>query len=214
MTDIKNESIALFLTELAGKQATPGGGSAAALMGAQAAALVSMVCNLTIGKAKYALVETEMQDILNQALHLQNHLTVLIQQDIDVFNKLMACYALPKITDQEKSFRNQNLQNVLTEAVDVSLACAQGCAKIIALSQAAAEMGYSGVISDAGVAAIAAIGGLKSSALNVYINTSSLLDKEFVTLKMSEINILVEQSEKQAEQVFELVKGKLLAPKS
>ncbi len=67
MSEIKDKSIEIFLDELASKQATPGGGSAAAVMGAQAAALVSMVCNLTIGKPKYAAVELELRDLLGEA---------------------------------------------------------------------------------------------------------------------------------------------------
>ena len=60
MSEIKENSIQIFLDQLASRSATPGGGSVAALMGAQSAALISMVCNLTIGKPKYAEVETEM----------------------------------------------------------------------------------------------------------------------------------------------------------
>ncbi|MDD1622927.1 MAG: cyclodeaminase/cyclohydrolase family protein, partial [Methylococcaceae bacterium] len=67
MTQIKDKSVEIFLDELASKQATPGGGSAAAVMGAQAAALTSMVCNLTIGKPKYAEVEAEMQALLAES---------------------------------------------------------------------------------------------------------------------------------------------------
>ena len=64
MNEIKDKSIQQFLDELASRQATPGGGSAAAIMGAQSAALIGMVCNLTIGKPKYAEVEEEMQALL------------------------------------------------------------------------------------------------------------------------------------------------------
>ena len=65
MSEIKDQTIEYFLNELASKSATPGGGSAAALMGAQGAALVSMVCNLTIGKPKFAEVEAELQTVLD-----------------------------------------------------------------------------------------------------------------------------------------------------
>ena len=98
-----DKSVQIFLDELAGKQATPGGGSAAALMGAQAAALISMVCNLTLGKPKYANVAEEMQALLAESEALRTGLTDMIKADIDVFNKLMACYALPKNSDAEKS---------------------------------------------------------------------------------------------------------------
>ncbi|MEQ1531686.1 MAG: cyclodeaminase/cyclohydrolase family protein, partial [Methylococcales bacterium] len=89
MTEINNKSVQNFLDELASKSATPGGGSAAALMGAQGAALVSMVCNLTIGKPKFAEVEAEMQEVLSKAEALRSQLTSLVHADIDVFNQLM-----------------------------------------------------------------------------------------------------------------------------
>jgi formiminotetrahydrofolate cyclodeaminase len=93
MSEIKDKAIQQFLDELASKTATPGGGSAAALMGAQGAALVSMVCNLTIGKPQFAAVEAEMLTVLDKAEALRSQLTDLIKQDIDVFNRLMAKYA-------------------------------------------------------------------------------------------------------------------------
>ncbi|MGZ8911448.1 MAG: cyclodeaminase/cyclohydrolase family protein, partial [Methylococcaceae bacterium] len=67
MNEIKDKSLQVFLDELASKVATPGGGSVAALMGAQSAALTSMMCNLTIGKPKYAEVEAEMQALLQKS---------------------------------------------------------------------------------------------------------------------------------------------------
>ena len=86
MSEIKDKSVQLFLDELASKQATPGGGSAAAVMGAQAAALVSMVCNLTIGKPKYAEVETQMQALLIESEALRETLIAMIKADVDVFD--------------------------------------------------------------------------------------------------------------------------------
>ena len=99
MSNIKDKSIQLFLDELASKSPTPGGGSVSALMGAQAAALVSMVCNLTIGKEKYAEVEEEMRALLQQAETAREKLIALIAADVDTFNNLMSAYALPKETD-------------------------------------------------------------------------------------------------------------------
>ena len=102
MSEIKQQSLQTYLELLASKQATPGGGSAAALMGAQAAALVSMVCNLTIGKPKYAEVDAEMRALLVESEALRETLTGMIKADVDVFNQLMACYGLPKSTDEER----------------------------------------------------------------------------------------------------------------
>ena len=179
MSEIKDKSIQIFLDELASKSATPGGGSVSALMGAQSAALTSMVCNLTIGKPKYAEVEIEMQALLQKSEALREKLTGLIKADIDVFNHLMAAYGLPKETDEEKAARSEAIQTVLKAATEVPLDCARACAEAIELSRCAANKGSLGVISDAGTAVMAGYCGLKSAALNVYINTGSLKDRQF-----------------------------------
>ena len=209
MTEIKIQSIQTFLDDLASKSATPGGGSAAALMGAQAAALVSMVCNLTIGKPKFAEVEAEMQKTREQAEALRKQLTGLIQADIDVFDRLMSKYALPKETEEEKAIRSEAIQEILKEATEVPLQCAQGCRKIIELSQIAAEKGSPNVVSDAGAAVMAAYGGLKTSALNVYINTGSLKDRAFAEAKVAELEQAVTGADAVMSNVYELVKAKL-----
>lgn len=209
MSEIREKSIQLFLDQLASKAATPGGGSAAALMGAQAAALTSMVCNLTIGKPKYAEVEAEMQSLLARSEALRAELTDMIKADIDVFDRLMACYGMPKETEQEKSLRSEAIQTVLKDATEVPLACAKACAEAISLSKIAAEKGSLGVISDAGVAVMSAYSGLKSAALNVYINANSLKDKIFAEAKLAELETVVANAEADSQAVYELVKAKL-----
>jgi methenyltetrahydrofolate cyclohydrolase len=209
MTEIKDKSIETFLDELASKQATPGGGSAAAVMGAQAAALVSMVCNLTIGKPKYIEVEAEMQVLLAESEALRGILLGMIKADVDVFDKLMACYGLPKASDEEKAVRTAQIQIVLKEAITVPLACAEACAKAIELSRTAAEKGNMGVISDAGVAAVAGHAGLKSAALNVQINAASLKDRAFAELQLAKLQAILESGEQASEQIYRIVKAKL-----
>jgi formiminotetrahydrofolate cyclodeaminase len=209
MTEIKDDSLQNYLDTLASKSATPGGGSAAALMGAQAAALTSMVCNLTIGKPKYAEVETEMRELLEKSEVLRESLTEMIKADVNVFNRLMATYGLPKETDDEKVARSSAIQTVLKDATDVPLACAKACAEVIALSQIAAEKGSAVVISDAGVAVMSGYAALKSAALNVYINAASLKDREFADKKIAELTAILNNAEVASQEIYELVKSRL-----
>lgn len=209
MTEIKDKSIELFLNELASKQATPGGGSVAAIIGAQSSALTSMVCNLTIGKPKYAEVEDKMIALLKQSESLRETLTGMIKSDIEVFDKLMASYGLPKETEQEKTDRSKQIQAILKEATNVPLECARACAKAIKLSRVAAEKGNIGVISDAGVAAMAGYSALKSAALNVYINAGSIKDKDFANEKLAEIEEIISGMDIEAEEIYQMVKAKL-----
>jgi len=209
MIEIKDKSIQSFLDELASKSATPGGGSVAALMGAQSAALTSMVCNLTIGKPKYAEVEVEMQALLQKSEALREKLTGLIKADVDVFNRLMTAYGLPKETDEEKATRTEAIQTVLKAATEVPLDCARACAEAIELSRCAANKGNHGVISDAGAAVLAGYSGLKSAALNVYINTGSLKDRQFAETKLAELETILKDVDTVVEDVYQSVKTKL-----
>ncbi len=209
MSEIKDKSIQIFLDELASKSATPGGGSVSALLGAQSAALTSMVCNLTLGKPKYAEVEVEMQILLQKSEALREKLTGLIKADVDIFNRLMAAYGLPKETDEEKFARTEAIQSVLKAATEVPLDCARACAEAIELSRCAANKGNLGVISDAGAAVMAGYGGLKSAALNVYINTGSLKDRQFAEAKLTELETILKDIDVVVEDVYQTVKTKL-----
>jgi len=209
VSEIKDKSVDVFLGELASRRATPGGGSAAAVMGAQSAALISMVCNLTIGKPKYAEVEAEMQELLLKSEELRQQLTAMIKADVDVFDKLMASYGLAKETDEEKAIRRAQIQTILKEATLVPLDCAKACAQTIALSRVAAEKGNTGVISDAGVAVMAGYGALKSAALNVYINAGSIKDRAFADEKLAELEVILSGVEVEVEEIYQIVKNKL-----
>lgn len=209
MNEIRDKSVQVFLDELASKAPTPGGGSVSAVMGAQSAALTSMVCNLTIGKPKFADVEADMQALLEKSEALREKLTAMIKADVDVFERLMATYGLPKDTDEQKAARSAAIQAVLKDATEVPLACAHACAEAIALSRIAAEKGNPGVVSDAGVAAMAAYAGLKSAALNVYINVGSLKDHVFAEAKLAELEAVLKDAETAPEQIYLIVRAKL-----
>ncbi len=203
------QTIETFLDKLASKASTPGGGSAAAIMGAMGAALVSMVGNLTTGKEKYAAVESEMVSMLERAECLRKELTEAAQEDVRVFDAVMAAYGLPKRSDEDKAIRSATLQRELKNATDAPLECARLCGEVIALSRVAAEKGNSNVVSDAGVAALAAHAALRSAALNVYINVSSIKDTEFVNHRMASLAALLGDNSAATEEVYERVKTEL-----
>jgi formiminotetrahydrofolate cyclodeaminase len=209
MAMIKDSSVDKFLDDLASSAPTPGGGSAAAIMGGMGAALVSMVCNLTIGKKNYAEVEEEMKTLLAQAESLRGRLTDMVKHDVDAFDGLMAAYGLPKDTDDQKATRSQAIQDSLKAATDAPLACARACADVIALSLTAAEKGNRNVVSDAGVAALAAQAALRSAALNVDINVPSIKDADFAASRRAEIDGLLAKWVAEADRVVEVVKSKL-----
>jgi formiminotetrahydrofolate cyclodeaminase len=206
---IKQSAIDTFLDDLASSSATPGGGSAAAIIGAMGAALASMVCNLTIGKKKYADVEEEMQALLARAEALRAKLTGMIEDDVKAFDAVMAAYGMPKETDAEKEKRTEAIQAALKIATDVPLRCCHAAREVIDVASAVAAKGNLGVISDAGVAVLAAYAALRSAALNVYTNAKIITDKAFADAKLKELEALLQGAERTTEAAYELVKGKL-----
>jgi methenyltetrahydrofolate cyclohydrolase len=191
---IKQSSIEHFLDELASRNATPGGGSAGALMGAMGAALLSMVCNLTIGKAKYRDVEDELSAVLVRTEQLRRELTQMIEDDVESFSTVMRAYAMPRQTQAESMLRTQAIQNALREAIQVPLRCCHVCQEIIELSAVVAQKGNSNLVSDAGVAALAAHAALRSGALNVMINVKAVSDRQFVAGQVAELDELLSQA--------------------
>lgn len=206
---IIEQPVTQFLDELASSAATPGGGSAAAIMGALGAALVSMVCNLTIGKKNYAEVEPEMRSVLHDAEALRQRLADMVAEDIAAFDGLMAAYGLPELSDEDKAVRGAAIQHALRAATEAPLACARACAEVIKLSMRAAEVGNRNVISDAGVGALAAQAALRSAALNVDINVPSLQDQAFAQACRDEMDALLASAVPLSEQAIALVKSKL-----
>ena len=203
------QQLQTFLDQLASRASTPGGGSAAAIMGAMGAALISMVANLTVGKKKYEDVEAEMQGFLEQSEALRTRLTGMIQADVDVFDKVMAAYGMARETEADKEQRSRAIQAALKEATDVPLACAQLCADVIELCRPVAEKGNLNVISDAGVAVLAAHAALRSAALNVYINIGGIKDSDFVNDRRKKLEFVLSGAGIATETVYELVKSKL-----
>ncbi len=206
---ITQSTVEKFLDELASSAPTPGGGSAAAIMGAMGAALISMVCNVTLGKKGQEAAAAEMHAVRTESEKLRARLTAMVAEDVAAFDGLMAAYRLPKSSDEEKTRRNEAIQLSLRAATETPLACARACAEVIALSQRAGESGYAGVISDAGVGVLAANTALRSAALNVYINAPSLKDRAFADAAVADIEGMLTKGAQITESVFTQVRGRL-----
>jgi methenyltetrahydrofolate cyclohydrolase len=206
---ITESSVEKFLDDLASAAPTPGGGSAAAILGAMGAALVSMVCNVTIGKKGLEAVEPEMKSLREQSEKLRSRLAAMVAEDVAAFDGLMAAYRLPKVSESDKVRRAEAIQTSLRAATETPLDCARACSDVIDLAQRAGEAGYSGVISDAGVGVLAAHAGLRSAALNVHMNAPSLKDREFAHQATSEVAELLESGARRSEAVYALVRGRV-----
>ena len=190
----KDKKIKTFLDTLASKSPTPGGGSAAALVGAMSAALLSMVGNLTIGKEKYLDVENDIKRLLEKSEKLRADFEELIEKDIEAFNQFMAVMKLPKETKEQKENRSREMQNALKDAANVPLEIARKSLEVLNICQEVAAKGNKNVISDAGVGAIVAEAAFESAILNVKINSGMIKDekdKKDLKREIEELNRLV-----------------------
>ena len=204
---IKDMSIETFLEALAARQSTPGGGSAAAVSAAMGAALISMVANFTVGRK--GCDEAEAEQILARSEQLRLSLTEAIKADVDAFNKVMAAYGMPRDSEAQKAARGRAIQAALKAATDAPLECARLSREVIELSRSAARTGNVNVISDAGVAALAGYAGLRSAALNVYINIGNIKEREFAEDRRARLASCLAGMEALKEEVYELVKSRL-----
>jgi formiminotetrahydrofolate cyclodeaminase len=205
----QDKTVEKFLSDLASAAPTPGGGSAAALIGAMGAACISMVCNVTLGKKGQEAVSSEMMAVRTSSERLRARLTAMVSDDINAFNTLMEAYRLPKASDSEKSERAKAIQAGLKTATEAPLDCARVCAEVIGIARRAAEHGYSGVISDAGVGVLAAQAALRSASLNVAINLPNLKDQAYAGAANQEMEHLLEFGARESEAVFAIVRGRL-----
>ena len=198
-----------FLDELASGAPTPGGGGAAAVMGAMGAALISMVANLTIGKKGYEAVEAEMRELLAESESLRARMSEMVAGDALAFDSLMAAYKLPKSSDDEKAVRSAAIQAGLKAATEAPLACARAAAEGVRLAAQAVDKGNTNVISDVGVGVLASAAALRSAALNVHINAPQIKDRSFADHALTELDALLAECLPLAEQIHERVQARL-----
>ncbi|MDW8101282.1 MAG: cyclodeaminase/cyclohydrolase family protein [Anaerolineae bacterium] len=198
-----------FMDELASSAPAPGGGSVAALAGAMGAALVSMVCNLTIGKKKYADVEEEIKAILEQSEALRREFLNLLEADVAAYTRVSEAMKMPRETEEQKAIREEALDKALKEATEVPLRVAEACVRVIDLCRPVAEKGNVNAVSDAGVAVVMAEAGLRSAALNVLINLGWLKDEDFKKEAQTRLDKLLEGKSQLKEEIYEFVKSKL-----
>lgn len=173
-------TVAGFIDELASDSPAPGGGSVSALNGAIAAALTSMVGNLTIGKKKYADVEEEMREIVSRVTEIQKELLEAVDKDSEAFNVVFAAFKWPKETEEEKEARSAEIQRGTKIAADVPMSVAEKAAELMPLIEKVIMKGNQNSITDACCAMMACRYAVIGALLNVRINLGSIKDETFV----------------------------------
>lgn len=179
-----------FLDKVAGSDPVPGGGSVAALNGAIASALTAMVAGLTIGKKGYEDTAEIMQHIQSLALGQKAGFVADVDRDSEAYNKVFACFKLPKNTDEEKSTRSIAIQEATKFAALVPMQVARNAYELMSIIADIAKLGNRNAVTDACVAMMSARSAVLGALMNVRINLGSLKDKTFVEQLQSEADEL------------------------
>jgi formiminotetrahydrofolate cyclodeaminase len=206
-----DQPVRQFLGELASGAPTPGGGSVAALSGAMAAGLLTMVCDLTIGKKQYTEFDDEMRALRERAEALRSELQSLAQADVDVFSHLSAAYKLPRTTDADAASRRAAIQKVTREATEVPLRVARATSMLLPLCAPLARHGNRNAVSDAGVAVLLVRAVVPAALLNVEINLAVLEDQRFVRETRAQAEDLTIGLDDEVEGVLALVRERIAA---
>ena len=194
-----------FTRETASESAAPGGGSVSACMGAFGAALATMVANLSAHKRGWDDRWKEFSAVAEEGQTLVNELLQLIDEDTAAFNRIMDCFSMPKGTAEEKAAREAALEKATLYAAQVPLRTMEAALKALPLALQMAQKGNPASASDAGVAALAAVAGIRGARLNVRINCAGLKDKAPAQPLLARADEIVAEALKLQEQVLEAV---------
>ena len=190
-----------YLDELASTSPTPGGGSAAGMIGAVGAALVAMVARLTVGRPAFATVDADARRLVDMADDAPQRLLVAMAADEAAFRDVMAAFRLPREGEANRNARRDAIGRASRAAADPPLMAARAARDVLDLALEAARIGNPTVTSDAAVAAWAACAAIRASAINVRVNLPGARDPAFAERCESELAKLVRDTIGLAEEV-------------
>jgi glutamate formiminotransferase/formiminotetrahydrofolate cyclodeaminase len=197
----QGDSLKVFLDATAAGTPAPGGGSVSALAGALAAALAAMVARLTVGKPKYADVESKLQDVIVQADSLRARLTAAIEADSAAFDAVMAARKLPNGAGEDKVARQAAIQAATLHAAQAPLETARLSLQALELALVVAQSGNVNSMTDAAVAGLMARAAVEGAGLNVRVNVASLTDQAQARAHLDELDTLRTRAAQLADQV-------------
>lgn len=208
-TRLTDMTLKAFADETASESPAPGGGSIAAYMGALAAALGTMVANLSAHKAGWDERWEEFSNYADGGRILVDRLTALVDEDTEAFNRIMAVYAMPKSTDEEKAARAEALEKATLYATEVPLNTMKTAFDAFELLEVMAREGNPASVSDAGVGALAARAAVLGAQLNVRINASGLKDRTRAEALCDEADEIATLANMREQEILSIVNSKI-----
>ncbi len=167
-----------FTEQLSSKSPTPGGGGASALAGALGCGLGLMVGNLTVGKKKYAQAEEEIKARMEELRKGREAFLALADQDEEAFEPLAQAYRLPSSTEEERELKGRIMEERLLAASQAPLEMMERALELLQSLEILGEKGSVMAVSDVGAGAALGRAALTGAAMNVYINTKAMKDRE------------------------------------
>ena len=201
--DYTTRSCREFVDALASDAPAPGGGGAAALIGALGTALGNMVGALTVGKKKYADVEGEIRALMARCGTLQCQLLDQVPADAEVFLPLARAYGIPK----DDPGRNETLEKATINACAVPVHIMELCCESLDVIAVMAEKGSRLAVSDAGCAAVTVKAALQAASLNVFINTKTLKNRALAEELNARCLDMLDRYCARADGIFDAVKS-------
>lgn len=196
--DMTLESCRLFVEMLASATPTPGGGGAAALVGAVGAALGHMASNLTVGKKKYADVQAQILELNTRFMCLEKELLDQVMADEQSFLPLAAAYRLPKDAPGYERFMDE----ATVEACQVPLKIMELCCQALDCIAVVAEKGSRLAVSDAGSGAVCCKAAMQAASLTVFINTKTLKNRSAAAAIDERVHQMLTEYGNLADQIF------------
>lgn len=207
--DYLQGTLASYLDRLASAAPEPGGGSVAALVGALAAGLLTMVADLTLGREKFAAVHDDLIRLRARAEELRVDLQELVTLDAKAYGAVATAMKLPRENGTQEQERHRVLEEALVGAAKVPLRVAEGALEVARLCPEAAEKGNPNAVSDAGVAVLLADAAAQAAALNVRINLALIEDEAFNHEAWAEIEAVLSETAKLRDVVLAMTYSKL-----
>ena len=201
--DMTLETSRKFVEVLASDAPAPGGGGAAALVGAIGTALGNMVGSLTVGKKKYADVEAEILDLKAKCDTLQKELLDQVEADEVNFLPLAKAYGIPK----DDPNRDKVMEEATIIACSTPMKIMELCCQAIEYIAVFAAKGSRLAVSDAGCGAIICKAALQAASLNVFINTKTLKNREAAEELNAKANGMMAKYCPMADEIFNTVKA-------
>ena len=201
--DMTLETCRNFVTVLASDAPAPGGGGAAALVGAIGTALGNMVGSLTVGKKKYADVEAEIIELKKKCDALQTELLNQVEADEVNFLPLAKAYGIPK----DDPNRDKVMEEATIIACSTPMKIMELCCEAIDCIAIFAAKGSRLAVSDAGCGAVCCKAALQAASLNVFINTKSLKNRDTAEELNRQANLMLNKYCQLADEIFNEVKA-------